>query len=350
VTVSAITAGPGAGQYQVKFTSLVADPSYKAKIEYKDDWTAVGDPLPIPFKDWIDCGTTPVDPACVVDFTKSSFAVSPVVDPADPAQTNWKSVEDATGYTATFTALNSDGMKLKGLDTSLMAFTPSSANVSKTAVAPVGDGTGGQYATTLTTTKSGSGYIVSFKYNNQTVYAYVGSSVSTSVKELPIPFKPGVPKEGPFTCEDGTPGSNVKANPTSLTVGGTSTVTALVTDQYCNPVPGVWVWFAPDGAATVSPQEAQTDANGIATTKLTDKAVQLVTLTATILSSKDASPQQGKPDGTATVKFNAVPVVVQSGGSVAVPFPFGPVAAAGLAILAGVWLAIRRRTVIMTDR
>jgi hypothetical protein len=80
----------------------------------------------------------------------------------------------------------------------------------------------------------------------------------------------------------GAPGSvTVTAVPGRVTVFGTSTVTAIVTDQYGNPVPDETVDFSViSGSGTVVPSTDTTDAAGEATTTLSSDVAGTVTVQA----------------------------------------------------------------------
>jgi hypothetical protein len=80
----------------------------------------------------------------------------------------------------------------------------------------------------------------------------------------------------------GAPGSvTVTAVPDRVTVSGTSTVTAIVTDQYGNPVPDETVTFSViSGSGTVVPDTETTDAAGEATTTLSSDVAGTVTVQA----------------------------------------------------------------------
>lgn len=111
----------------------------------------------------------------------------------------------------------------------------------------------------------------------------------------------------------------VSASPQSLgSSGGTSTISALVTDDGGSPISGIPVNFSTD-AGTLSSGTATTDANGIATTTLTTVSTATVSVTAggvtaqtvkvnvgpKALSSFTASPQS--PTVGQPVTFTVTP-------------------------------------------
>ncbi|MCL2784092.1 MAG: Ig-like domain-containing protein, partial [Propionibacteriaceae bacterium] len=201
-------------------------------------------------------------------YDKSTFTVSPAADLAD--RSTWVTV--STGgqyYTGILTAMDEYGNKLTGLTLTDIVFTASSTDVVVTAVEAQADGT----------------YTVRFssKVASATPTAKVTYKAIQVGTTKPIPFKAGTPDIDP-DCEDGLIGSHLSADPTSLQVGGVSKVTALVTDEFCNPVPGVSVDFSLDsgtsGSLTVTQQI--TDDFGFAYADLTDTIAETVNVHGTI--------------------------------------------------------------------
>ena len=104
-----------------------------------------------------------------------------------------------------------------------------------------------------------------------------------------VTFTVGAPVPGPLTCDDGSQGTNLSVT-SPADIAEPTTVTALVTDQYCQPVPGVAVDFAVTGSTdntaildNLSGQPAgTTDENGIVTVNLIDPVAETVTVTATM--------------------------------------------------------------------
>ena len=119
-------------------------------------------------------------------------------------------------------------------------------------------------------------------------------------------FTVGAPVPGPLSCPDPAnpgqtiPGTGIYASPTSVNAGGTSLITALVTDQYCHPVPYVPV----DLAASTPGQLANlsgdaTGLDGTVTATLSANGSGTVTVTGTYGESQ--------PMGQADVAFAAAP-------------------------------------------
>jgi len=99
--------------------------------------------------------------------------------------------------------------------------------------------------------------------------------------------------------------STVTASPTSVAVGGSSTVSVEIFDHLGNPVPGLNVTLAPasGSSATVSPASQTTNDNGTATFTVTDAKTESVVFSAT--DTTDAVPIVD----TASVTFGT-PVVL----------------------------------------
>jgi adhesin/invasin len=101
-------------------------------------------------------------------------------------------------------------------------------------------------------------------------------------------LKPGDPSiDGPFDCDVNDPktaqGTNLSASPTLLPVDQWSTIKALVTDKFCNPViEPVVVTFATDNGV-LSAATNSTDATGVATVSLTDSVARTDTVSAMAL-------------------------------------------------------------------
>jgi PKD repeat protein len=88
-----------------------------------------------------------------------------------------------------------------------------------------------------------------------------------------------------ITWTVGSPASlTLVANPISTTVGGTSHLTATLTDQYSNPLPGYTVFFTttdPLGLGGLSPLADATDAAGEAASAISSTLTGVKTVTAT---------------------------------------------------------------------
>ena len=92
----------------------------------------------------------------------------------------------------------------------------------------------------------------------------------------------------------------VGANPNRISAGGSSAITAVVTDTNGNPLVGVTVAFTTD-AGTVSNTVATTNASGQATTTLT------TTKDATVTATVGASGGTAVPPGTVKVTVTTLP-------------------------------------------
>jgi len=102
--------------------------------------------------------------------------------------------------------------------------------------------------------------------------------------DRPIPFKAGPADHNPPPCEDPTmKGTLFSVAPTSLGINEQATMTAYVSDKYCNPVENEPVTFAATGSATVTPAApVLTNADGVATAKVTDARPETVSVSGTI--------------------------------------------------------------------
>ena len=161
VSVSAITY-LGEGGYQARFTSLVA--SKDATVSVWLGETRVSDMLPIPFT------------AGEAAAGESTFAVTPQVDPADPAHAGWAAADGVSSYTGVLTARDANGSLLADL-AGVVRFVPSSEDVSMSGVTYVGEG---RYQVKFTSQVASSGFTVSAWLDD----AQVGVP-------LPIPFAAG---------------------------------------------------------------------------------------------------------------------------------------------------------------
>jgi len=225
----------------------------------------------------------------VFSFTNSSFTVTPVANTSDSS--TWVGVSTGTpSYVGTLTAKDGAGTLMKNLLLNQIAFAASSPFVTVSAVTNNGDGT---YTVQYSSTVADPATTASVTYQT--------TQVGT---DLPIPFKADSPDPGPVVCPAGskyTQGTNVSASPSELAVSDTSTVTALITDKFCNPLPGVTVTFteATPTSGVLTTVINPTGADGIATASLTDATAETVNVTATI------------PAGT--VYGSPVPVTFTSG-------------------------------------
>ncbi|MDR0284232.1 MAG: Ig-like domain-containing protein, partial [Propionibacteriaceae bacterium] len=224
----------------------------------------------------------------------STFTVTPGADLADDS--TWVVADGAAAYTATLRARDANDNPLTGLAVADIAFAASSGSVIVSAVTNAGDGT---YTATYTSTVAQAAPVASVAYQTVAVGA-----------KLPVPFRAGDPVVGPVDCEDGK-GTHLTALPARLGVGGSATATALITDELCNPVPGVTVSFGSDGASTLSAASQVTGRDGIAQVQVTDAVAELVAVTATIPVGGSPSALDGSP---APVEFTAGAVDARTSG------------------------------------
>ena len=213
----------GDGTYTVTYSSLVADPSYTAKVEvaFDGDTCQVGSVQPIPFK----TGS--------LDQGKSTFTVHPAASTSD--KTTWMVADGVDFYTGTLTAVDGAMNPLTSLTG--VVFAASSADVNLTGFANNGDGT---YTVKFTTTKASGSYTASVSVQ--------GLKIGT---DQPIPFKAGEADPDP-DCP-GRTGTHLWVEPnndptlsTDLVSGDVAQVSALITDANCNPVEDVVVDFLVD--------------------------------------------------------------------------------------------------------
>ncbi|MDR0284967.1 MAG: Ig-like domain-containing protein, partial [Propionibacteriaceae bacterium] len=148
----------------------------------------------------------------VCDPAASGFAVTPAVDPADPAMTNWVTVGGPTeaGYAGTLTAKNAFGGPCDPIST---AFGSTSTDV---VVSDVTDNKDGTYTVKFTSTVASA-----------TPEAWAKLDGTQVGANKPIPFQAGAidPDQ-----------SSVTANPLTQVVGSPVTVTVTLKDKYGNPV------------------------------------------------------------------------------------------------------------------
>ncbi|MDR0285693.1 MAG: Ig-like domain-containing protein, partial [Propionibacteriaceae bacterium] len=194
----------------------------------------------------------------------STFEVTP--DATNPANVQ---VVGTGKYLATLTARDADRNELENLDLTDIVFAASNGAYTITSVVNAG---GGDYQVKFTSNVADAAATATVTFQ--------GGPVG---KALPVPFQAGAPTTGPFTCADGQARTSLSVDKTTLPVGGTATATALVTDEFCNPVPGVDVAFALGAGtqATMTPV-TPTGADGVATAAVTDRKAETVELTATI--------------------------------------------------------------------
>ncbi|MDR0284395.1 MAG: Ig-like domain-containing protein, partial [Propionibacteriaceae bacterium] len=267
----------------------------------------IGMPNPVVFYDDYD--------PTIVDSAMSQFAVSPA---ATTDSSTWVTVSDGGSvYTGTFTAKNSRGQTIDGLDLTDIVFTASDPAVQLAAtVTPGPVGTGTYLMTFWSTTASDPAAVPT------ATVSYQGTVIGVAA---PVPFQAGSPVINP-TCPAGLVGTNLSAvTPVAAGDPAGSAVTAYVTDAYCNPVPGATVTFqtteqTPDGSATFDQVTATTGADGDAVVTLADALPEWVNVTASVTVDGTATPiTAGSP---ARVVFTGEAVVSWTNSS----FTVSPVA------------------------
>ncbi|MDR0283455.1 MAG: Ig-like domain-containing protein, partial [Propionibacteriaceae bacterium] len=240
--------------------------------------------------------TKPVGTASVTfttggfSYEKSTFTVAPAVTTAN--NSTWKVADGVQSYTGTLTAVDGNNVPLTGLKLTDIVFSSSAAqgivNVVGLAESTTTPGT---YTVQYTTTVADPTYTASVTYQGTAVKTAAGATT------LPIPFKAGAAKEGPFNCTTpiARPGTNLSVAPASVGTGGTSVATALVTDENCNPVPNEPVTFDVTKSATVNGSTTavvvNTDQAGNAKANVSDQTAEIVDVSATIAAGKVDDPK-----------------------------------------------------------
>ena len=196
-------------------------------------------------------------------WTKSTFEVTPVAT----VGTTSTYVEVSTGdkyYTGKLTPRDEYDNILKNLNASDVKFLTSTTNVKMDNFKANTDGT------------------FTIEYSSKIASATPTASVTYQNTQVgtnkPIPFKAGAPDPDPDCDEPGRPGTSLTANPVRVLVSGSSTITAFVTDSFCNPTPGAIVDFTlvPGSSATLSAAQAEVNDQGFATITVTDATVETV--------------------------------------------------------------------------
>ncbi len=187
------------------------------------------------------------------------------------------------GNLSTITATVTDGSNNPVPDGTVVSFTTDLGNISPASATTVN----GVATATLSSTVAGVA----------TVTATVDSLNATTQ----VTFTPDVPAN-----------VTLSANPTTLLVGNSSTLTATVTDQYGNAVAdGTVVSFA-TSLGNVSPISATT-VNGVATATLSSTVAGVATVTATVDSLNATTQVTFTPDVPANVALVAVPSTLPVG-------------------------------------
>ena len=254
---------------------------------------------------------SPIFTQSTVDPKNSVFSVSPEADMSD--QDSWPMVTTPStaggSYTAIATLKDAYGNGVSGLTSTEVVFGTSASQATCTWV---GEGsTPGVYTATCTSTLAADDITANVKVNNEQITTddITVASDPGAVVDLPIPFKAGAPSE---TCTDssgtGREGTGIWATPTTTGVGGQSTITVLVTDELCNPVPDVDVTYSlvagSDATFVGDTNTATTGQDGKASVAITDNTAETVQVNATAGSITFSSNVDGK-NAPVDVEFTA---------------------------------------------
>ena len=267
----------GNGMYSVAYTSLVGSSRPTASVTYAG--AQVGDDEPIPFAH----GEFSAD--------QSSFEVTPVVDPADPDQSGWRSADGTDYYTGVLTARDAQGTVLADLTLSDIGSSSSSHDVTITQVTYTGNG---KYQVRYTSTVGSAEPTASL--------TYAGEQVG---EDLPIPFA-----HGEFSAELSTFTVTPAVDPTDPDQEG---------------------WRAADGTDSYAGVLTARDADGnplaglslpdlVFTSSRTDVVVSAVTYLGGGRYSVAYTSEVGASDPTASVSYAGT----QVGGAQPIPFQFEP--------------------------
>jgi len=254
-----------------------------------------------------------------VDADSSYFTVAPAVSTLiDNAQ--WATVSDGTKadamheYTVTVHAMDAADDPLSGQSVTITPAGSKATTLNLSALVDHGDGS---YTATIWSAVAQS---------DSTLSVTVGADPTNITMQMPkknggtqtvalVPFKTDTPSN---TCTppDGvtdalTPG--LTADPsTDVPVGDAtsagSTLTATVTDEFCNPISGATVEFATDSATgQLSSAVGTTDGTGTVTTKATDPVAETTNPTATVTKDQDGAVISPSIEYATTVAFVAGP-------------------------------------------
>ncbi|MDR0849087.1 MAG: Ig-like domain-containing protein, partial [Propionibacteriaceae bacterium] len=142
-------------------------------------------------------------------------------------------------------------------------------------------------------------------------YSSTVAGPHTATVQVDSKAVPGSPAT--LTFVPGSPSltqSALSVVPTTLIVGETATVTAVIKDAGGNVIPGVLVTFSVTGDAELSALSDTTDGNGLAHVTLSDKTAETVNVTATIKIANTDRDISGSP---APVTFLPGPVCMEPG-------------------------------------
>ena len=216
-------------------------------------------------------------------WMSSSFTVTPEASLSD--RTTWLVADGTSAYTGVLTAKDNGGNLLSSLSVGDIAFTANPG----VKVSSVVNNQNGTYSVKFTSTVASAALTASVTYKN----ALVGAP-------KPIPFKAGPVVLNPDCADPERPGTKLWANPTQVGVGATSSITALLTDAWCNPISDSTVSFTldPNTSAVLTVVRATTDGDGRAHATLTDAVAETVKVRARI--------PEGELNGSpASVRFTA---------------------------------------------
>jgi len=304
VTPSSVT-NNGDGTYTVKFTTLTADPTYKVAASWGGEQitgaTSVGTTItpstPIPFTFGTPIPPDPTDPTCTDGRWKTNTVTDPKTQVAGTPATVTTLITDkdcnpVSGEAVTWTVTSNSG----------------AATVDQSMRSTGADGT----ATTNLNDKVAEYVQVSATATGAGVNGMNAGSDS-------VTFTAGPPVVGPIiVCPIPSMTGTQLTAVSPVQVGGTSTVTARVTDVNCNPVATpVAVTFAitsPSGTATIQTTPGSASAstvNGIATAMATDDTAEIAKVTAVIAQGNLYAPNGTSTD---TPRGNTqAPIVFQAG-------------------------------------
>jgi len=289
--VTCSTPTGSAGVFTFTVTTKVAG-SYPIQANYTDPTTS---------STGLVGATTPTDQttvmanfkAGVISSVNSTFTCTPMSSSTATPTTPVANGTVATDNWTCVVTANDDSTPtpnpLTNLDVTKFHFTQSTGTATQsTPVVSNGDGT---YTVKFYSTKADATNTVTADYDS--------TPVGSPATVVPIPFKAGpIPCSGPAPCDIICPvnGKNyvvsqVYAAPNSAGVGGTSSLTVLLADKECNPITGATATFTQDKNATISSttNPATTNADGLATSSVTDSTAETVTIGGTYDASNATS-------------------------------------------------------------
>jgi len=199
-----------------------------------------------------------------VTFSNGTLAPTMTFTVSYPRVSTSTTADGKDAATGVVTVRDANNALVTNLNPADFKFSPSSADVKVSAVTNNGDGT---YSADFTSLVADS---------TVTVYAsYRGVAIGSPAPTVrPIPFAPGSPVEGPYTCPDGRQGTHLAASSVKLAVGEVTYITAFITDANCNPTYGGLLELNATGSAKF-PSGASTYLwNGDGTVAVTDSTAE----------------------------------------------------------------------------